>query len=72
MIQSNRSFIKLTNAIRCYSSKLDVNFNNSVKSIFGNDNFALTESIRQHHSKDESLNQFSFFLRNILSLKIIL
>lgn len=50
---SNNKF--MVNSIRCYS-KIDPSINDSLKNIFGA-NFSLAESIRQHHSKDESFHQ---------------
>ena len=61
MIFKNQKVTKLAiNSVREYS-KLDASIGESIKSIFGSNNFTLSESIRQHHAHDESLHQFSFF-----------
>ena len=51
-----RTTNKSVNFIRNYS-KLNSNVIDSIKSIFGQENYSISESVRQHHAKDESLHQ---------------
>jgi hypothetical protein len=56
ILNLNRSLL-LNSSIKSYS-KLAPSIVDSVKSIFGKENFTVSDSVRQHHSKDESLHKF--------------
>lgn len=55
-----RSIKNITNKIylprQNYSTKLNASLIESITSIYGKDNISLSESVRLHHAKDESLH----------------
>lgn len=52
--------IKSFSSVRNYS-KLNTDIIDSIKHIFGPSNISVSESVRNHYSKDESLHQFVYY-----------
>jgi hypothetical protein len=48
---------------RSYSKVINSNVLESIKNIFGNENFSLSESVRLHHGSDESLHRFVCYFK---------
>ncbi len=49
--------------LRRYSTKINPDVVESIKSIFGPKNFSLSESVRYHYSKDESLHKYTYIFK---------
>jgi hypothetical protein len=61
LLRLNNNFKKSTNLLRTYS-RLTQPTIDSICSIFGKQNVNLTESVRQHYSKDESLHAYVVYI----------
>ena len=48
--------------IRNYSTNLNNQVIDSITKIFGKKNFTISESVRQHYSKDESLHKYLIYI----------
>ena len=54
-----KSLFLLCQSYTKYTSTLSASVTESIKSIFGANNYSLSESVRLHHAKDESLHPWA-------------